>query len=1198
MGKKIVGLFLLTSLILVLLCISLIHPGRLEANKTESQQIQWGRTYGGIYSDDGNSVQPTRDGGYIVGGSTNSFGSGGRDVYLVKTDPFGRIVWSRTYGGERGDYAYSVQQTGDGGYIVAGYTSSFKEAYETDVYLIKTDSLGNTEWSRTYGGSDYDYGYSVQQTADGGYVVAGNSWSWGAEDSDVYLIRTDSQGYLEWSRTYGGTSHDYAYSVQQTADGGYIVAGYTRSFGAAYNDVYLIKTDYLGYIAWSRTYGGSDGDYGYSVQQTTDEGYMVAGYTYSFGEGYDSDAYLIKTDYLGYVAWSRTYGGTGYDRGYSVEQTADQGYILTGGTDSFGEMYDENVYLVKTDSSGDVVWARTYGDTAWEYGRCVRQTADGGYIVVRHATMGELGGGVAPSDDIMLTKLDSFGNTCIGEFVSSTGYGVSTNTIFPGTEEFSPGTQLTSPATVTISPATDTTTICEFILEPEFIIEVSPDTNSLCVGGRSADYYVILTSLVESDYPCSLFVFGLPPGVTANFHPPVVFPPDTSILLLNASGPISADTYVFTIFAQWVFYGDTLMDSSQAYLIVSNPPSFIPVVDSVVFFAEESNTLWVEASDPDSIDTLTLIASQGEWNFTQTDSLRGQASGFLSWIPSPEDTLDSPYEVFFSVKDNYLCDGIDESSLIFVVYDINYPPVLDSIGPKTVMEGDTLEFRIYATDEDQDPIILDTMNVPLNATFIDSGNGAGSFTFTPDYTQADIYYVTFIASDTAGLADSEQVTIEVVNLNRRPSIQPPFAETTISERDPLEFRVSAEDPDGDPLSCRAYNLPEGAYFDTTKSIFSWIPEWGQVDEYFPLFVVSDGELADSADVKITVANRLLSIKEHHPYSDEEDVLIDACVKVTFTEPIKFESIHPTTFAVRSKKDGVLGGEYEGLDVHSVGFCLDSALIFSTLDTITVTLTTGIKDWSDSGMAQDYSWEFYTGIGVYPGNTNNDNIVDERDILPLGFYWGESGPSRAAIHQNLTWSIKPVHRWTADSSWDPEAAVYADADGNGIVDEWDICGVSNSWDSTIAGSTYGLPKSTDFAEEVSPDHLSIYEKIYNALLDCPESEGKSRIKKLLEGILEEKSVPSKFEVLQNYPNPFNFTTVIPYSLPQDCQVQISIFNVLGQKVRTLVNEYQTSGYKKVNWDGKDDKGDEVGSGIYFYRVNARNYSCTRKLLFLK
>jgi hypothetical protein len=184
------------------------------------------------------------------------------------------------------------------GYIIAGYTNSFG-AGNSDVYLIKTNSAGDTLWTRTYGGGEDDVGYSVQQTTDGGYVIAGYTNSFGAGNSDVYLIKTDASGDTLWTRTYGSNNNDYGYSVQQTEDGGYVIAGYTRF----YSDVYLIKTDSLGGTLWTRTYGGVDNDYGYSVQQTTDVGYVIVGLTESFGAGY-SDVYLIKTDPDGIVGIS------------------------------------------------------------------------------------------------------------------------------------------------------------------------------------------------------------------------------------------------------------------------------------------------------------------------------------------------------------------------------------------------------------------------------------------------------------------------------------------------------------------------------------------------------------------------------------------------------------------------------------------------------------------------------------------------------------------------------------------------------------------------------------------------------------------------------------------------------------------------------------------------------------------------------
>jgi len=241
-----------------------------------AQEALWSRTYGESDRDQGWSVQQTTDGGYIMVGCTFSFGAGGGDLYLIKTNALGDTLWSRTYGGSSYDGGFSVQQTTDGGYIMAGWTRSFG-AGDNDVYLIKADSLGNTLWSRTYGGADYDLGRSVQQTADAGYIVVGITVSFGAGGSDLYLIKTNALGDTLWSRTYGGSGNNGVgyYSVQQTTDAGYIVVGSTHSFGADDYDVYLIKTDSLGDTLWSRTYGGSDHEQGFSVQQTTDAGYIV-----------------------------------------------------------------------------------------------------------------------------------------------------------------------------------------------------------------------------------------------------------------------------------------------------------------------------------------------------------------------------------------------------------------------------------------------------------------------------------------------------------------------------------------------------------------------------------------------------------------------------------------------------------------------------------------------------------------------------------------------------------------------------------------------------------------------------------------------------------------------------------------------------------------------------------------------------------
>ena len=209
--------------------------------------VTFARTYGGISDDYASSVQRTPDGGYIVAGYTDSFGAGSDNIFLIKTDANGNVQWAKTYGGTNNDYAYSFQQTSDGGYIVAGRTNSFG-AGVYDPFLIKTDANGNLQWAKTYGRTGWDEAYSVQQTSDGGYIVAGYTDSFGAVNWDVFLIKTDANGDVQWAKTYGGTNDEWAESVQQTSDGGYIVAGGTRSFGAGYYDAFLVKTDANGNI--------------------------------------------------------------------------------------------------------------------------------------------------------------------------------------------------------------------------------------------------------------------------------------------------------------------------------------------------------------------------------------------------------------------------------------------------------------------------------------------------------------------------------------------------------------------------------------------------------------------------------------------------------------------------------------------------------------------------------------------------------------------------------------------------------------------------------------------------------------------------------------------------------------------------------------------------------------------------------------
>lgn len=334
--------------------------------------------FGGGREDFGYSVQATMDGGFIVAGITASFGAGDRDVWLIKFSAMGNMQWDRTYGGIYDDMGRYCTQTSDSGFIITGTTQSSAMAKD-DVWLIKTDSNGDMLWSQVFGGSENDLGSCVQQALDGGYVILGRTESFGNGSYDFWLIRTSATGHLIWEQTYGGNADDLGYTLHQTPDGGFLLAGYTGSYGAGMMDLWLIQTDELGQEQWSRTYGGRHDDYGASVDLTSDGGYIIAGETHSFGND-AGDAWLIKTDLLGQAEWSKTFGGNGCDGAFPAAQSNDGGFIMVGWTESYGTG-DSDIWLIKTDETGAEMLNATYGGPGMDWGLGLQETPDGRCLI-------------------------------------------------------------------------------------------------------------------------------------------------------------------------------------------------------------------------------------------------------------------------------------------------------------------------------------------------------------------------------------------------------------------------------------------------------------------------------------------------------------------------------------------------------------------------------------------------------------------------------------------------------------------------------------------------------------------------------------------------------------------------------------------------------------------------------------------------
>jgi len=385
-------------ILLILILIAIVSLMQI----AQAKPNLWQKTYGKSNDDEAKAITPTRDGGYIVAGWTSSFGKS--DVYLIKIDKNGNKIWQKTYGESDLSGAEAITPTEDGGYIVAGWTGLFGNGNEY-VYLIKIDENGNKIWQKTYGGSYDDEAEAITPTEDGGYIVAGWIKSFGNGNEDVYLIKIDKNGNKIWQKTYGGSGNDRAYTITPTKDGGYIVAGYTDSFGNGKKDVYLIKIDENGNKIWQRTYGGIDWDVANAITPTKDGGYIVAGDTISFGKRGSVDVYLIKIDKDGNKVWQRAFGGSGSDIANAITPTEDGGYIVAGYTDSFGNG-NEDVYLIKIDKNGNKIWQKTYGGSDYDEANAITPTRDGGYIVAGWTDSFGNGG-----EDVYLIKIDKNGNT-------------------------------------------------------------------------------------------------------------------------------------------------------------------------------------------------------------------------------------------------------------------------------------------------------------------------------------------------------------------------------------------------------------------------------------------------------------------------------------------------------------------------------------------------------------------------------------------------------------------------------------------------------------------------------------------------------------------------------------------------------------------------------------------------------------------
>ena len=367
------------------------------------------KNYGGTQNERGYSVKQTSDGGYVIVGSSTSYGAGGSDLWILKVDGLGEFSWSKTYGGQGNDIGRDITQTSDGGYIITGYTKSFSSGGDMDLWLIKTDANGesclysdggtcsenSSKWIKSFGTSGNDYGTSVQETSEGDFIVAGKS----GRIPSVFVIKTNSSGEKIWENLYGTGPGDRAQYIIERQDLGFLIVGKENANNVDDN-LCLINIDTDGAEVWHSLYGGGGADGGNHISEVSGGGYIIAGATKSYGNGNWDDLWLVKTSTGGSMEWQKTFGGSYTETGNYTHEKDEGGYMVTGSTESIGQgFYD--IWVVSTDYTGNEIYSQTFGGSMDDKAIRGARGNSGELLIIGYTNSFGNGG-----EDVLLIKID------------------------------------------------------------------------------------------------------------------------------------------------------------------------------------------------------------------------------------------------------------------------------------------------------------------------------------------------------------------------------------------------------------------------------------------------------------------------------------------------------------------------------------------------------------------------------------------------------------------------------------------------------------------------------------------------------------------------------------------------------------------------------------------------------------------------
>jgi len=647
-----------------------------------------------------------------------------------------------------------------------------------------------------------------------------------------------------------------------------------------------------------------------------------------------------------------------------------------------------------------------------------------------------------------------------------------------------------------------------------------------------------------------------------------------------------AGQYTVTFFAS----DGTLSDTASVLIVVTGtnrPPVVAPIADREIA-EQQPIEIVVTATDPDgTIPTLSASGLPLGSDFSD----QGDGSGQFNWTPSYSQS--GVHVITFAASDGVFSAN---AGVTITVTNVNRRPVWVTARDTTMHVGETLAHNVHASDPDTDHLTLIAQGLPLHATFADAGGGDGEIVFTPTFEQVGTYAVNLIASD-GSLADTNSLSIEV-----RPgaiiAVQPDTVRLMIDAEAAvlsienhgeaqLEWSGSAD------VSWLALNPGSGAVaiggsadvelvVDTSQLVSGY--HWAHVD------LASNGgnarvALVTGKSLALTVPPILGSVQ------------INEVISLPFNGLINTATLLDAVVVESRKGGGCTADVVTANDRVELIVAPAAGDEFLELDSVIIHISPGLTTTDGIPLrSRDSVRTFVTGAAVWPGDTNHDGIVDERDVLPIGRFFDIQGPPRGDADR--VWSRHLVRVVLGENAWAPYAAIYADADGNGAVEAEDICGVADNWLKAIDGMERS-GGNVDFGALAGQAGEFDWSVIRQALIDCSESRGRIELIEILDAMAGTPAavLPGAVELCQNHPNPFNPETVIEFDLPKTDRISLTVYNIRGQHVRQLYEGTRPAGRTQLTWDGCDDRRLPAASGVYYYvlRTSAARVGRTMVLL---